>query len=75
MNKVMLVTGGSRGIGAATALAAAREGYAVGINYLRNQDRAAEIVATIQRAGGRAAAIGGDVANESEVRVRSTTIR
>jgi NAD(P)-dependent dehydrogenase (short-subunit alcohol dehydrogenase family) len=67
MNKVMLVTGGSRGIGAATALAAAREGYAVGINYLRNRDRAAELAATIQRDGGRAAAIGGDVGNESDV--------
>jgi NAD(P)-dependent dehydrogenase (short-subunit alcohol dehydrogenase family) len=67
MNKVMLVTGASRGIGAATALAAAREGYAVGVNYLRNRDRAAELVATIQRDGGRAAAIGGDVANESDV--------
>ena len=33
MNKVMLVTGASRGIGAATALAAAREGYGVGVNY------------------------------------------
>lgn len=67
MNKVMLVTGASRGIGAATALAAAREGYAVGVNYLRNRDRAAELVATIQRDGGRAAAIGGDVANEGDV--------
>jgi len=67
MNKVMLVTGGSRGIGAATALAAAREGYAVGVNYLRNRDRAAALVATIQRDGGRAAAIGGDVANEIDV--------
>ena len=63
----MLVTGASRGIGAATALAAAREGYAVGVNYLHNAERADTIVASIQRDGGRAVAIRGDVASDSEV--------
>lgn len=67
MNRVMLVTGASRGIGAATALAAASAGYAVGVNYLRNRDRAEQVVASIRQDGGRAAAIGGDVANESDV--------
>lgn len=66
-NKVMLVTGGSRGIGAATALAAARAGYAVGVNYLRNRGRAEEVVDAIRVAGGKAVAIGGDVAREDDV--------
>lgn len=67
MSKVILVTGASRGIGAATALAAARDGYAVGVNYVRNRALADEIVAMIERNGGRATAIAGDVGNEHDV--------
>ena len=65
--QVLLVTGGSRGIGAATARLAARRGFAVCINYLRQERDAAEVVAAIQRDGGRAAAIQADVSSESEV--------
>ncbi|MBO3274560.1 SDR family oxidoreductase [Pseudomonas schmalbachii] len=67
MDKVMLITGASRGIGAATALLAAERGYAVGINY-RNQREAAEaLVRQIESRGGRAVAIAADVASEEDV--------
>ena len=46
MNKIMIVTGGSRGIGAATALLAAQRGYAVCVNYLHNRKAAEEVVRT-----------------------------
>ena len=49
MGKVMLVTGASRGIGAATARLAAERGYAVCVNYLRNRDAADAVVAAIAR--------------------------
>jgi NAD(P)-dependent dehydrogenase (short-subunit alcohol dehydrogenase family) len=65
--KVLLVTGGGRGIGAATCRLAARQGYAVAVNYLSNADAAAQVVGEIERAGGRAAAIRADVAEEAEV--------
>ena len=54
--KVMIVTGGSRGIGAATARLAAARGYAVCIGYLRNQAAADEVVGEIVQAGGKAIA-------------------
>ncbi|MEO6689776.1 MAG: SDR family oxidoreductase [Dokdonella sp.] len=63
----LLVTGASRGIGAATAWLAAQRGYAVGINYLREQHAAEAIVQRILASGGRAAALRADVADESEV--------
>jgi 3-oxoacyl-[acyl-carrier protein] reductase len=56
-----LVTGGSRGIGAAIARALARDGWAVGVNYRSDQGRADAVVAEIEQDGGRALAIGGDV--------------
>ena len=67
MGKVMLVTGASRGIGAATARLAATRGYAVCVNYLRQRDAAEAVVAAIARAGGRALAAGADVASEADV--------
>lgn len=67
MQKVMLITGGSRGIGAATALLGAERDYAVCINYRHNQQAAAEIVKVIQRNGGQAIAVPADVAAEEDV--------
>jgi len=67
MAKVLLVTGGARGIGAATAILAARQGYAVAVNYRQRQDAADAVVAEIERAGGQAIAVQADVADEAEV--------
>ena len=64
---VLLVTGGSRGIGAATARLAASRGYAVGVNYRSNRDAADAVVGDIQRAGGRAVTIQADVSREADV--------
>jgi len=64
---VLLVTGGSRGIGAATARLAAGRGYTVCVNYRRNRAAADEVVAAIAAAGGTAIAAGADVASEAEV--------
>jgi NAD(P)-dependent dehydrogenase (short-subunit alcohol dehydrogenase family) len=66
-SRVVLVTGGSRGIGAATALLAAERGYAVGVNYRRDADAAASIVQRITEAGGRAVALRADVSDEADV--------
>jgi NAD(P)-dependent dehydrogenase (short-subunit alcohol dehydrogenase family) len=67
VNKVLIVTGGSRGIGAATAKLAAERGYAVCVNYKRNRAAADRVVSDIQAAGGKALAVGADVASESDV--------
>jgi NAD(P)-dependent dehydrogenase (short-subunit alcohol dehydrogenase family) len=67
MEKVMLVTGGGRGIGAATARLAAERGYAVAVNYRHRRADAEAVVAAIVRAGGRALAVAADVAEESAV--------
>jgi NAD(P)-dependent dehydrogenase (short-subunit alcohol dehydrogenase family) len=67
MAGVMIVTGGSRGIGAATAKLAAERGYAVCVNYRAKRDAADDVVRYITTAGGRAFAVGADVAIESEV--------
>jgi NAD(P)-dependent dehydrogenase (short-subunit alcohol dehydrogenase family) len=67
VNNVLVVTGGSRGIGAATALLAAERGYAVCVNYRTNRTAADEVVAKILAAGGQALAVGADVASESDV--------
>jgi len=64
---VLLVTGGSRGIGAATARLAAERGYAVCVNYRQNRAAADQVVAAITAGGGAAIAVGADVASEPEV--------
>jgi NAD(P)-dependent dehydrogenase (short-subunit alcohol dehydrogenase family) len=67
LGKVIVVTGGSRGIGAATAQLAAQRGYAVCINYRRNQAAADAVVQHIEDAGGTAIAVTADVASEADV--------
>jgi NAD(P)-dependent dehydrogenase (short-subunit alcohol dehydrogenase family) len=63
----IIITGGSRGIGAATARLAAVRGYSVAVNYLRGADAAEKVAADIRHGGGSAAAIQADVAEEAEV--------
>lgn len=67
MGKVLMVTGGSRGIGAATALRAARDGWAVCVNYQGAKDRAEETVARVRAAGAQAIAVRADVADPAQV--------
>jgi NAD(P)-dependent dehydrogenase (short-subunit alcohol dehydrogenase family) len=67
MEKVMIVTGGSRGIGAATARLAAKRGYAVCISYISNEAAASAVVADVRAAGVEALAVRADVASESDV--------
>ncbi|MDQ3027901.1 MAG: SDR family oxidoreductase [Pseudomonadota bacterium] len=64
---VMIVTGGGRGIGAATARLAAQRGYAVCVNYVRNPGAAHGVIDAIRNAGGRAIAVQADVAIEADV--------
>ena len=64
---VLLVTGGGRGIGAATARLAAQRGYAVAINYAHNAQAAEALVAEIRAQGGQAIALQADVADEAQV--------
>ncbi len=66
-DRVLIVTGGGRGIGAATARLAAGEGYAVGVNYRADHEAAHAVVADIVAGGGRALALAGDVAREADV--------
>ena len=67
MKPVALITGGSRGIGAATALRAAQQGFAVAVNYTRHADAANAVVQQIIAAGGTAIAVQADVADEAQV--------
>jgi len=67
MDRVAIITGAGRGIGAATALLAASRGYAVCVNYLKNEAAARAVVDAIAAAGGRAIAIKGDVSQEADV--------
>ena len=67
MEKVMVITGGSRGIGTATAYLAADRGYAICINYLHDREAANKVVEAISQRGGRAIAIASDVACETDV--------
>lgn len=67
MSKVILVTGGSRGIGRSAAKLAGARSWSVGVNYAGNARAAAETVAEVQKAGGKAIAIKGDVASEKDV--------
>ena len=66
-DKVLLVTGGSRGIGAATARLAAAQGWAVAVNYSANSLAADEVVRAIRASGGTAMAVQADVADEAQV--------
>jgi len=64
---VLLVTGASTGIGAATARFAAERGYAVCVNYRQSSAAAEDVVADIHNAGGRAVAVQADISSESDV--------
>ena len=67
MNHVLLVTGGGRGIGAAVALLAARQGYDVAVNYREDERAAASIVDSVRATGVRGLAIRADVSREADV--------
>ena len=67
MDKVAIVTGGSRGIGAATSKLLASQGYAVCVNYRARAEEAESLVSEIEELGGRAFALSADVSNEKEV--------
>ncbi len=66
MDQVVIVTGASRGIGAATARLAVARGYAVAVNYSRDRAGAEAVAAEIEAAGGRAAVLLADVADETQ---------
>lgn len=68
MNKVLIITGGSRGIGAETAFLAAARGYDICVNYHKNKAAADAVVDQIKSAGGKALAVAADVSRESDVK-------
>lgn len=67
MDQVLLITGGSRGIGAATALLAAQRGYAVAVNYTSHSLAADEVVRAVRSAGGTAITVQADVGDEAQL--------
>ena len=67
MSKVILVTGGSRGIGAAVCDRAAHAGYKVAINYRKDIDAADQLINQLTSAGKKAIAVQADVSNEADV--------
>ncbi len=71
---VIVITGASRGIGAATARAAAKRGYAVAVNYISNTQAADSVVADITGAGGKAIAVQADVSTEAGVKMLFETV-
>ena len=73
-NRTALVTGGGRGIGAATSLLCAQHGWAVAVNYTSGEAAAAAIVAQIRTAGGSALAVQADVSDEAQVLAMFATI-
>lgn len=68
MSRIVLITGSSRGIGAATAILAAQRGWAVCVNYVSKADRAEQVVSAIRSGGGKAIAVQADTANERDVK-------
>ena len=72
--RTVLVTGGGRGIGAATSLLCAQQGWAVAVNYTSGAAHAAAIVAQIRAAGGTALAVQADVADEAQVLAMFATL-
>jgi NAD(P)-dependent dehydrogenase (short-subunit alcohol dehydrogenase family) len=73
--EICIITGASRGIGAATAKLAARRGYAVAVNYRRDESAAREVVRQIESEGGRARAVQADISSAGDVgRLFETTI-
>jgi NAD(P)-dependent dehydrogenase (short-subunit alcohol dehydrogenase family) len=64
---VLLIAGGSRGIGASTARLAAERGYDVAINYVRNAEAAARVADAVAKAGGKAVTLQGDMSKEDDV--------
>jgi NAD(P)-dependent dehydrogenase (short-subunit alcohol dehydrogenase family) len=68
MNRPLIITGSSRGIGAATALLAAQRGYAVCVNYKSDRQSAQRVVEGVVSAGGQAIAVQADVAEESDIK-------
>ncbi|MEZ5589965.1 MAG: SDR family oxidoreductase [Gammaproteobacteria bacterium] len=67
MRKVVIVTGGSRGIGATTCRLLAAQGYSVGVNYRSRADEAQAVVSEIESSGGRAFSYAANVSNEQDV--------
>jgi NAD(P)-dependent dehydrogenase (short-subunit alcohol dehydrogenase family) len=67
MTKSIVITGGSRGIGAATARLAGKRGWSVAVNYAGNEQAALETAAAVEAAGGKAIVVRGDVADEGDV--------
>lgn len=67
MNKLMIVTGGGRGIGAAIARRAGAAGFNVAVNYSRSQQHALGVVADIRNAGGEAIAVQADISVEADI--------
>ena len=74
MKPIALITGGSRGIGAATALLAAQRGFAVAVNYTANSLAADEVVRQIRSAGGAAITVQADVGVESDIMAMFATV-
>ena len=66
-NPVLIVTGSSTGIGAATARLAGQHGYAVCVNYRRSAEEAEAVVSDIEAAGGQAIAVRADVSREEDI--------
>ena len=75
MNKVVIVTGGSRGIGAATSLLLAQHGYAVCVNFHSNVQQAQKVVESIEEQGGKAFAYQADVGDEKQVQAMFVATR